>query len=131
MWGDRMSKGLVLAVTPSIKLRENQAKLYKFIVDKHKSAETINLQEVVGQYSKYGNRMVYNGKPCYYDYDWQRHTHVVSELKGDLLRSYAIQWFIRNLGVFVIKGLLTAIPTIELSQLQIEPDQNITKEDIK
>lgn len=115
-----MSESLVLAVTPSIKLRENQAKLYAFILDKHKKSETITLPEVIEQYSKYGNRNIMNGKPCYYNYDWKEHQHYLKPLVDDELRIYAVQWFVRNLGIFIVKGLLTAIPTMELSQLQIE-----------
>lgn len=117
-----MSKHLVLAVTPSVKLRENQAKLYEFIVRKHETEQTINLAEVIEQYSKYGNRNARNGKPYYYRYDWKEHRDFLEPLEGDTLRVYAVQWFIHNLGIFVVKGLLTAIPTMELSQLQIEAE---------
>lgn len=117
-----MSKGLTLAVTPSIKLRPSQADLYAFIVGKHKSGGTITLPEVIEQYSSYGNRNIINGKPCYYRYDWKEHRSYLVQLTDDELRLYAVQWFIRNLGIFVVKGLLTAIPTMELSQLQIEEE---------
>lgn len=113
------TKSLTLALTPSIKLRENQAKLYEFIVGKHKAGGTINLQEVVDQYSEYGNRNIYNDEPHSYVYDYANHKDNLLPLRGDELRSYAVQWFIRNLGVFVVKGLLTAIPTMELSDVQI------------
>lgn len=114
------TSSLTLAVTPSIKLRDSQAKLYAFIVDKHKAGGTITLPEVIRQYSEYGNRNVFNGRPHYYRYDWKEHRDYLVPLNEDELRVYAVQWFIRNLGVFVVKGLLTAIPTMELSQLQIE-----------
>lgn len=118
-----MSKKLSLAVAPSIKLRKKQASLYAFIVGKHKAGATITLNDVVQQYCEYGNRNIKNGRPHYYRYDWKEHREYLIPLEGDELKSYALQWFIRNLGVFVIKGLLTAIPTIELSQLQIEAEK--------
>lgn len=114
--------GVLLAVTPSVMLRPNQAKLYEFILGKHKAGATINLPEVIKQYSQNGNRWAYKGQPYYYRYDWKEHRDYLEPLTGDLLRSYAIQWFIHNLGIFVAKGLLTAIPTLELSQLQIEAE---------
>lgn len=126
-----MGKGLVLAVTPSIKLRENQAKLYAFIVNKHKLGSTITLTEVVKQYSEYGNRNIYNGEPHVYVYDWKNHNDNLTLLKGAELNMYAIQWFVRNLGIFVVKGLLTAIPTIELSQVQIEQEPKPTNSNKK
>lgn len=117
-----MSKSLSLALTPSIKIRPSQAKLYEFILGKHKASGTINLQEVIKQYSEYGNRNIVNGKPCYYKYDWKEHNSYLAPLNDDELKLYAVQWFIRNLGIFVVKGLLTAIPTMDLAQLQIEPE---------
>lgn len=111
---------LSLAVTPSIKLRANQAKLYEFIVGKHRSGGTITLPEVIEQYSTYGNRMIYSGEPHSYVYDWQQRKENLMPLRGEELRMYAVQWFIRNLGIFVVKGLLTAIPTMELQDIQIE-----------
>ena len=118
-----MSKSLSLAVTPSVKLPPNQAKLYEFILGKHQAGEAINLGEVIDQYSRYGNRNSRNGVPYYYSYDWKEHLQRLEPLTGDMLRAYAIQWFIHNLGIFVVKGLLTAIPTMELAQLQIEAPQ--------
>lgn len=113
-------QNLSLAVTPSIKLRSNQADLYAFIVGKHKSGGTITLPEVIEQYSSYGNRNIVNGKPYYYRYDWKEHRQYLVPLVDDELRLYAVQWFVRNLGIFVVKGLLTAVPTMELSEIQIE-----------
>jgi hypothetical protein len=115
-----MKKSLTLALTPSVKLRPGQAHLYGFIVSKHKAGDTISLPEVIEQYSKYGNQHSRSGKSYYYRYDWEKHSQCLEPLEGDELRTYAVQWFIRNLGIFVVKGLLTAIPTMELSQLQIE-----------
>lgn len=117
-----MGKKMVLAVTPSVKLRESQAKLYAFILDKYKSGTTITLPEVVQHYTDYGNRLTYNDQPYHYVYNWKEHRDEKKPLIGDELNLYAIQWFIRNLGIFVVKGLLTAIPAMELSQLQIEED---------
>lgn len=117
-----MSKNLVLAVTPSVTLRKNQAKLYAFIVAKHKSGATIKLTDIIKEYSDYGNNKIHNGQPYYYNYDWKNHKDVLTVLRGDQLKLYAVQWFIRNLGIFVVKGLLTAIPTMELSQLQVEEE---------
>lgn len=115
-------KKLQLAVTPSIKLRENQARLYAFILNKYKSGKSINLKEVVEEYSDYGCRQSIGGEPARYSYDYKEQHFNRVILKGDELRMYAVQWFIRNLGIFVIKGLLTAVPTLELSQLQIESE---------
>lgn len=115
-----MSK-VVLAVTPSIKLRPAQATLYAFILDKYKSGETITLNQVIEQYTRYGCRNRIGDKPAGYHYDWKENGryHLVP-LEGDELKTWALQWFVRNLGIFVVKGLLTAIPTMELSSLQIE-----------
>lgn len=127
-----MSKSLSLAVTPSVKLRPSQAKLYEFIVGKHKSGGTITLQEVIEQYSTYGNRMIWQGKPYSYVYNWKEHKEERTLLQGDELRMYAVQWFIRNLGIFVVKGLLTAIPTMELADIQVEdptPNPKLIGED--
>lgn len=118
-----MSKALSLAVTPSIKLRSSQASLYGFISKKYESGSTITLIEVVEQYSKYGNRNVIGGTPHYYAYDWKEHRQYLKALNEDELRTYAVQWFIRNLGVFVVKGLLTAIPTMNLSDIQVEDNE--------
>lgn len=115
-----MTKSITLAVTPSIKLRKGQATLYEFILQKHKAHETITLNQVVEQYVRYGCRNRIGDKPAYYRYDWKEHREYLAVLDGDQLNTYALQWFVRNLGVFVIKGLLTAIPTMELSSLQIE-----------
>lgn len=115
-----MSKNLVLAVTPSIKLRRSQAKLYKFIVNKYQAGEPITLTEVIRQYSEYGNRNIRNGEPYSYVYNWKERHMYLLPLRGEDLRTCSVQWFIRNMGTFVVKGLLTAIPTINLSQLQIE-----------
>jgi hypothetical protein len=123
-----MSKHLTLAVTPSIKLRPSQADLYAFIVGKHKTGGTITLAEVVEQYSTYGNRNILNGKPCYYRHDWEEHTSRLEPLTGDELRLWAVQWFIRNLGIFVVKGLLTAVPTMELSQIQLDTAPDLAEE---
>lgn len=123
-----MNKSLSLAVTPSVKLRPGQARLYEFILAKHKANATINLPEVINQYSKNGNRWADRGVPHYYRYDWREHRDYLEPLEGDLLRTYAIQWFIHNLGIFVVKGLLTAIPTMELAQLQIEEAKEISHE---
>lgn len=118
-----MSKALVLAVTPSIKLREGQAKLYAFIVGKHQAGETITLPDVIKQYSEYGNRNIYNGVPYAYGINWSspERNYELVPLTGKELASWAIQWFIRNLGIFVVKGLLTAIPTMNLADIEIEP----------
>ncbi len=67
------SRNLVLAVTPSIKLRPSQASLYEFIVGKYNSSSTIHLSEVVEQYSTYGNRHIFDGKPHAYRYNWKEH----------------------------------------------------------
>jgi len=120
-----MSKIVKLAVTPSVKMRENQARLYAFILDKYKTNKSINLKEVIKQYSDYGCRQTIGGKPAYYAYDYKEQRTYRAELKGDELRSWAVQWFIRNLGIFVVKGLLTAVPTLELSQLQIESELTV------
>lgn len=115
-------QALAIAVTPSAKLRPSQAKLYAFIVEKHKASATINLPQVIEQYSTYGCRRHIGNQPAIYSYDWKEHRHYDKLLVGDELKLYAIQWFIRNLGIFVVKGLLTAVPTMELSDLQIEGD---------
>lgn len=115
-----MSKALALAVTPSIKLRKSQASLYEFILAKHKDSSTITLDEVVDQYTKHGSRYQISGRPAYYRYNYKDQTQDLVPLEGDELKSWALQWFVRNLGVFVVKGLLTALPTMELSDLQIE-----------
>lgn len=122
------TKSLTLAVTPSIKLRENQAKLYEFILNKYETGGTITLNEVVEQYSQYGNRNIRNGVPYAYGFNWDSpdRRYELVPLKGDELRSWSVQWFIRNLGIFVVKGLLTAIPTMRLADLQIEADTQFT-----
>jgi len=114
-----MSK-LELAVTPSIKLRESQANLYSFIVEKYNSGKTINLQEIIELYVSNGNRMVYDGVPYFYEYNYKDQRDYKKQLKGDMLKGYAIQWFIRNLGIFVVKGLLAAIPTMQLADIEVE-----------
>lgn len=110
-----MGEKLQLAVTPNVKLRESQARLYGFILDKHKLGETINLSEVIEQYTAYGCRNFVDGKPAGYTWDSK-----LIPLTDDELKSWALQWFIRNLGIFVVKGLLTAIPTMELSDIKID-----------
>lgn len=116
-----MSKNnLSLAITPSVKLRPGQAKLYEFIVSKHSADGTISLPDVIEQYTAYGNRNVIDGKPSYYAYDWSEQRSYLAPLKDDEVKLYAVQWFIRNLGIFVVKGLLTAIPTMDLADIQVE-----------
>ena len=116
------ASALTIAVTPSIRLRPSQAKLYAFITHKFEAGETISLPEVVKEYAAYGNRNKVDGRAGYYAYDWSEHRSYRAVLSDNELKVYAIQWFIRNLGVFVVKGLLTAIPTMNLEDIEVETD---------
>jgi len=113
---------LNLVVTPNIKLRESQIHLYRFVLGKYESKGVINLSEIVEQYSTYGCREFVGGKPAGYTWAYNRetdssHSHLVA-LTEEELKRYAIQWFVRNLGVFLVKGLLTAVPAMKLSDIE-------------
>lgn len=112
-------------VTPSVRITKNQAQLYNFVLTSHKNNHTITLPEVIREYSKYGVRNKFSdGTPAYYAYDWEKHSQYLAPLKGDELKKYALTWFVHNLGVFIIKGLLTVMPAMELSQLVLEDEAN-------
>lgn len=76
----------------------------------------LTLQEVVDMWVAVGCKNIRKGVPTrledmWVDGEWKSDYVPMSD---DIIKSYAKQWLMRNIGTFVIKGYLKVLPTIDL-----------------
>lgn len=129
-----MNKGLQIQTTGSLpKLSNGQSGLYKAIQKAVYQNKPITMDDIVDLYCKFvrsnyvvarskgvwvleGNREVYKGsKFSHYDeYDVKKEYKNKTSTWHYTLRALIRQWFVNNIGTLVLKGMLIALPIINV-----------------